>query len=313
MRHLMVCMSGWAGTGKDECAGRLVRQFGATQTGLADPGKRHCMDTYGFTYQQLWGPSKFRNAGDPRYPKPIMKSIGFEPVREAQNQSTKTGNSKESYGILITPENREHFSRLGTSLNCSRLVNFCDNNKTESSRFIIESDDPEFFLSPRELLQRYLELLNILYSDTWIDKGIADQRLIATGSYKYSQQRGLSEGPTMTGHANDYQSVITCFSDFRHIHEHKKARESADGTLVPILVRVKRPSVSKAPFNHRSETEQTRIRDKAYDFIINNDGSLEDLYNSVDRIVHTCQSPDWRGRVWSEDLVLDEVQEGYAP
>jgi len=69
MRHLMICVSGFSGTGKDEVAGRLVRTHGAVQTGLADPAKRHMADLYGFTEHQLFGPSSARNGGDLRYPK----------------------------------------------------------------------------------------------------------------------------------------------------------------------------------------------------------------------------------------------------
>src|SRR5271157_5972054 len=90
MRHLMICVSGWAGTGKDECSGRLVREHQAIHTGLADPGKRHMADAYGFTAEQLWGPSKFRNAGDKRYPKPQVKEFGFECVGNGNWVTTVT-------------------------------------------------------------------------------------------------------------------------------------------------------------------------------------------------------------------------------
>ena len=91
------------------------------------------------------------------------------------------------------------------------------------------------------------------------------------------------------------------------------ARYSISDTLTPVLVRIKRPTVTKAPFNHRSETEQTRIRDSAYDFVINNSGSLEDLYVALDGIVRTCSNPNWVGLEWSEDFILSTEQEAYQP
>ena len=57
----------------------------------------------------------------------------------------------------------------------------------------------------------------------------------------------------------------------------------------------------------------TRVRDAAYDFVLDNSGTLEDLYASVDEIVRTCSDPAWSGKAWSPDLVLETVQEGYVP
>jgi hypothetical protein len=255
--HFMVCISGWAGTGKDECSGRLVNRHGAIHTGLADPGKRHLKDTYKFSSEQLWGPSKFRNAGDVRYPKDTF-------------------------------------------------------NQAESEKYV--EGDPVFWLSPREALQKYMELMNTLYSNTWIRKGIEDHRSIATNRYTYSKTAGLLPRTRPILNADKEMSnslVITCFSDFRHIHEHKLARESTGNSLTPVLIRIKRPTITKPPFSHRSETEQTRIRDEAYDFIINNDSSLEHLYQMIDDMVETFLGKDWKGKTWDPSFVLPDEGEGY--
>ena len=299
----MICISGWAGTGKDETAGRLVKVHGAIQTGLADPGKRHCLDTYGFSWEQLWGPSKFRNAGDKRYPKPALKEFGFRP------------NGDGTWTSVVDAGNRDERFRQGKGAMGPYLqfmyaaMKF---SETQTPQVItVKDDDPAWFLSPRELLQLYLELLNTLYADTWIDKGIADHRKIAEGGWAYSQEHGLVDDHSLPTERPDL--MITCYSDFRHIHEHRKARLAADGQLVPVLIRVKRPTVTKAPFNHRSETEQTRLRDAAYDFIIDNSGTLEDLRAAIDGIVQKCSDPGWNGKAWSEDYVLPHESETYQP
>jgi hypothetical protein len=56
---------GEAHSGKSEAAKHL-RKAGFTEIALADPMKRALMDWYGFTEEQLWGPSELRNAPDER-------------------------------------------------------------------------------------------------------------------------------------------------------------------------------------------------------------------------------------------------------
>jgi hypothetical protein len=63
--HYMIGFSGFAGVGKDECAKALILNHNGIQTGLADPAKRHVGELYGFTKDQLFGPSELRNQVDP--------------------------------------------------------------------------------------------------------------------------------------------------------------------------------------------------------------------------------------------------------
>jgi hypothetical protein len=64
----IIGICGHAGSGKDTAADFLVKE-GYCKVSLADPLKRICADVFGFTKEQLWGPSENRNAGDPRYPR----------------------------------------------------------------------------------------------------------------------------------------------------------------------------------------------------------------------------------------------------
>lgn len=310
MRHLMICVSGWAGTGKDECAGRLVKAHSAVHTGLADPGKRHMRDAYGFSDEQLWGPSGFRNAGDMRYPKPVAAAVGLQvwdgPLPE-DVVDPKTGSpySEELHGRFWYSDAPRSVV-AGTPLEWKAYQPL----RLGNARHFVRERDPDFWLSPREALQKYMELMNTLYADTWIRKGIEDHRRLATGENIYSRSGGVLLDREFQGPP---ELSVTCFSDFRHIHEHRLARESADRSLVPVLVRVKRPTVTRAPFDHRSETEQTRIRDAAYDFVIDNDRTLEDLYSVMDDIVRRCSDPAWTGKPWSPEYILESVQETYQP
>ena len=66
---MLVTVSGFANTGKDSVADLLCRTHEFVRVSLADPLKRAAQDFYGFTDEQLWGPSHMRNAPDPRYPR----------------------------------------------------------------------------------------------------------------------------------------------------------------------------------------------------------------------------------------------------
>jgi len=256
MIHFCFCISGFSGTGKDEIAKQLVQKYNAIQTGLADPAKRHLHDIYNFTEIQLFGPSFHRNKGDLRYPK-----ASFSKLTETEQRLAK------------------------------------------------RNTDPNYFLSPREALQKYCGLLNDLYLETWIRKGLSIHLELANSiikitnddfsiEKKYNRMRGVYEANSQLVS----NSFVTCFSDFRHIHEINFIRAYYNGnfqlgqsnlTFMPVMIRIKRPSIPIPPYNHRSETEQATIPDSVFDFIINNDSDLNYLSQAVDQIVETVKSSSW--------------------
>lgn len=68
----IVGIAGGAGSGKDTAADFLIGDVDYTpyyvvKIALADPIKRAAMAWYGFTHEQLWGPSELRNKPDPRW------------------------------------------------------------------------------------------------------------------------------------------------------------------------------------------------------------------------------------------------------
>ena len=75
MKRLIV-LSGEAGAGKDSLAKLLVDEFDWTLYSLAGPLKRFAADMFGFTDEQLYGPSSFRNAPDPRWARPCSTCAG---------------------------------------------------------------------------------------------------------------------------------------------------------------------------------------------------------------------------------------------
>jgi len=66
---MIIGISGLANSGKDTAADFLVGRYGFAKTSFADPMKNIARDVFGFSYEQLWGPSEARNAPDKRYPR----------------------------------------------------------------------------------------------------------------------------------------------------------------------------------------------------------------------------------------------------
>lgn len=67
MAFPLILLTGNAGSGKDSVAASLVKNHKAVAISLADPMKRFAAAVFGFTEEQLWGPSQSRNGLDTRF------------------------------------------------------------------------------------------------------------------------------------------------------------------------------------------------------------------------------------------------------
>lgn len=74
-KHFIV-LSGEAGAGKDSTADILVDHHGYRKVSLSDEMKRFCMRAFGWTHEQMFGPSHFRNAPDPKWVRPCNQCGG---------------------------------------------------------------------------------------------------------------------------------------------------------------------------------------------------------------------------------------------
>ena len=63
----IVMLVGQTGSGKDTVADTLVRLLAGSKLSLANPIKSFASHIFGFSDDQLWGPSHFRNAEDQRW------------------------------------------------------------------------------------------------------------------------------------------------------------------------------------------------------------------------------------------------------
>lgn len=78
---MIVGVAGLAGSGKSTFARILRDRRAFVEVSLAAPLKRFCGEVFGFSREQLYGPSSERNAIDPRYgisPRQALQTLGTE-------------------------------------------------------------------------------------------------------------------------------------------------------------------------------------------------------------------------------------------
>lgn len=311
MRCFLIGISGYSRTGKDTVAHRLVQQYGAIHLGMTDHAKRHMADAYKFSEEQLFGPSEARNTGDLRYPKPVYFQNKCRPIGKIEPTEVYSGESSGTIAYL-NPDKKYHVCEGRGPKGTEKLPYIP--MKLGAARYFIEEGDPVFWLSPREALQQYCELLEKLYLGSLIDYAIQTHlQLVPTlnpslpqitpshtpqvprqkhvySRYTYDRIQGLVERVNPEKHEGHF---MTCFSDFRRKHQIQGARDHAGNKLIPVMIRVKRPGIEKPPFKHVSETEQAEIPDSAFDFIIDNDGTIDELNVKIDRIVEAFTLGGW--------------------
>lgn len=237
---MILGISGLAGSGKDQTADFLTKDFGVCKVALADPLKRIARDIYAFTDEQLWGPSANRNAPDLRYPRPHSWNW------------TRTGSNYE----------KAQCSCCGTETMLQML-------KDEVWAPFEQNIQP-CHLTPRYCLQRIgTELGRNCYPETWAVLAVRTaQRLLIHPDAGYDQKRGffLSDGKHPVPHV--------AIPDIRFRNEIQSIREAGGK-----IIRVKRPGAGlKGSVGlHLSEVEQASIPDTEFDALINNDGTLDEL------------------------------------
>lgn len=123
---MIIGLCGLAGSGKDTAADSLVLKHGFVKLAFADPLKRIAKEVYGFTDEQLWGPSQNRNDPDPRYPrttraKDWAKALGTVTVEAIKKEfgedfATHFLTPRTSLQLLGTEWGRECYDDTWSSL-----------------------------------------------------------------------------------------------------------------------------------------------------------------------------------------------------
>ncbi len=254
---MLLGLSGQAGSGKDTTADILVSRHGFVKVSLADPLKKICKEVYAFTDDQLWGPSEKRNEPDKRYLHKRAGALGSTDVRPWVTDGHVDFEGSVFRGL-------EHLVDQDGFLPCP------------------PTDE---YLTPRYALQRLgTEWGRDCYYNTWIDLAIrtatwlleADDREWVTRAY--SAKLGRVE----VKNRGDAPCKGVVIPDVRFRNE-IDAIHKAGGRVV----RITRPQagLSGAAGQHISETEQSKIPDSAFDFVITNDSSLQMLVLKTDSMM----------------------------
>lgn len=155
-----------------------------------------------------------------------------------------------------------------------------ENRNKPDMRYLMEPSnafgaEEDVYLTPRYALQRFgTEFGRHCYQDIWVEYGIRIAKKITTGrGVRYSKSKGVY----IYDMAPSPVSGVV-FPDCRFKNEIRLIKE-ADG----VLIRIKRfgAGLEGDYAAHPSEAEQMSIPDSEFDFIIDNDGTIDDLRQKV--------------------------------
>lgn len=243
---MIIGICGPAGSGKDTAADHLVRAHRGVKVALADPLKRYCMDAYGFSEEQLWGPSSARNKPDHRYPrKHTWKVTTDEAGVETSCSCVCCGTSDPETPCFLTP--RYALQLLGTEWGRHCFPDTWANKAVKVAQSLLGDHGHDL---------RYNKAKGIV--------SLPDHR-----EWEEAERREREKA----------QYVL--ISDVRFRNEMNVIRQAGGKVwrIVPVLTKEQQESWRQ----HSSEAEQTEIPDSDFDaVIVNEKASFEALYASVD-------------------------------
>lgn len=246
---MIIGIMGNARAGKDTLALHLVRKYGFTRVGLADPLKRFCGEVFDFTPEQLYGDK--RDAPDFRYPRPaVVAEVSAAVVHE--------------------------LSRAGDT----RRMFMTEEQVLADEASATAAESKVRFLTPRFALQTLgTEWGRTCYPNIWIETGIrVAKTLLSDHAMAYAPAVGLY---TKTPWKPEDRNKGVVFSDLRFKNEFDAMKKAGAK-----LFRIFRPGEDGTKLAgvklHPSEEEQRSIPDSEFDVIIQNDGTLVEYLQKID-------------------------------
>jgi len=243
------------GTGKDKATDVLVEKYRFTKIALADEIKRICVKVYGFSENQLWGPSEERNKPDKRYPR--KHSFDLSGKCKCCGCQKSMAMNQQCY---LTP--RYAIQQLGTDWGRDCYTDTWVNFTMNIAKQLIEGyPEKAAYVQP------------IFYDGP-------DEYYMQQVYPSYSQVKGLSKGRNIAEH---YRVKNVVFSDVRFINEINCIR--SNGGKILLIVR----SVKKLPdtvnLEHISENDLRNYSvddsNSPWDYVVENNGTLEQLSEKV--------------------------------
>lgn len=241
-KKLIIGLSGLAGSGKDFVANLLVEKHGFAKIALADSLKRICQDVFDFSDEQLWGRSEERNKPDKRY---------FTGNREGGLLAYKDDR------ILLYPEKTAN-----------------QEEKLEPTHEEIQ-EACKIYLTPRFALQSLGDWARGCYPEVWINYTLQIvSKLLTNPNIGYDASNKFME--TDCSYADRSGVVI---SDVRFRNEIEGVR--AEGGKIVRIKRDKLTTLSGSTSLHSSEREQMEVSDNEFDYVLNNQESVEALQQEL--------------------------------
>lgn len=275
----IIGITGQASSGKDTIAARLVDEYNYQQIALADPLKRFGYHVFSFDTVQLWGPSQMRNAFDPRYTLCEIRSSGLH--LDAKSLSSVKRACDAAWGAAAA-----QVLEYGQDWLKEVLSDDDDYNKAFDllCYWFVSLGHKHSELSPRIMLQSLGTQFGreSISEDVWIDYALklCTKLLRGQGSWRYSPQKGA-----ISCEIEEKPSGIV-ISDVRFTNE-LTAIKAAGGRVIRVERDVAKGKVGIE--NHASEVEQQGFNINALDAVINNNKTLDDLYDAVDMLVNTTR------------------------
>jgi len=279
----LVGISGQAGSGKDTVADRLVTDHGFVKVGLADPLKRFGKEVFGFTEEQLWGPSEMRNALDDRYQLCEMRSSGvrFTPAVKIRSLRATCGGGWFNAAKALLEYGPEWLREV-----------LPDQDPKEAMYllcFWFESLGHHYAnLSPRIMLQNLGTEWGRQHTDEniWVNCMLrAAEALEGDFQYNYDRCQGVIFRDRIDRPENRWIPAGVVVSDIRFANE-LMAVKNAGGKLVRIhRSGTKKKAERLGMVKHASEMEQRSFNDDVFDVVVQNDKSMDELLYYVDTVL----------------------------
>lgn len=243
----IIILGGEAGSGKDTIGNYLAQNYNAITIGQADPMKRYVRDVFGFTDEQLWGPSEMRNAEVRFTPEQITAVWG------------RQGQCGSELMRQIVPVDK---------------IEVAQERLTFWFKQVFEKLDLERKISPRYVLQQLgTNWGRYVSKDMWSLYAIKTAMSLLAGDMTYTREHGLSGAQGRT-----YDYVVITDGRFRN---ELLLVQAGGGTAFRIF----RPTAKKlegAAGAHASEAELGGIPKHFYTAVLKNTHDFEYLYSQMD-------------------------------
>lgn len=245
---LILGLSGVARSGKDTTADYLVKNYNFLKISLADPIKRYAMNMFDLSYDQLWGDLK--DIIDPRYPR--ICAHGYKELRDCEicTNLPSCFCPREFVQFLGTEFGRRFYPNIWLDMLFRELKKYCEyTNKFHDKDCHTISMSFKYYPDKGFICEDDYNLVNMVYDTFYTGAVIPDERFI--NEIDYVDEKGKEK---------DWEVEQW---------------------------RIKRPGLflNSEVSKHASEAEQLLIPDNRFKKILDNDGTIEDLYKKIDKII----------------------------